>query len=130
MRFWISIGAVFGFAAVALGAAGAHILGMRLAPERMRFINIGIDFQFWHALALLAVGILKAKMTGRAGTLLTVAGTLFTLGILFFSGGLYMLGLAGPTPLHWIVPIGGTLMMAGWLALLFATLSHKPSEKA
>ena len=127
--FWLRVGAIWGFLAVAMGAFGAHGLQERfqslgnqpggLAPERLQaHYQTAAQYHIYCALALLAVGLLAA--TGRGGAALQAAGWSFLLGSLIFSGSLYILSVTGLRWLGAITPIGGVLMLAGWLALAIA----------
>jgi uncharacterized membrane protein YgdD (TMEM256/DUF423 family) len=113
-RLFVALGAVNGFLAVAFGAFAAHGLEARLSPRRLEVFQTGVDYQALHAVALLVVGILAA---GGAGAALRTAGWAFTLGILLFSGSLYLLVLTDTPALGMITPIGGTAFLVGWGAL-------------
>jgi len=117
--FWVQVGAVWGFLAVAMGAFGAHGFKDRLAelgtgPN----FQTAAQYQMYCALALLAVGLLV--LTGRSGTAASVAGWGLLLGSLIFSGSLYVLALTGLRWLGAITPIGGVAMLVGWAALAVA----------
>jgi uncharacterized membrane protein YgdD (TMEM256/DUF423 family) len=127
--FWLRIGAIWGFLAIAMGAFGAHGLQDRfrslgeqpngLAAERLQAnFQTAAQYHMYCALAILAVGLLAA--TGRTGTSLHLAGGLFLIGSLIFSGSLYVLSVTGLKWLGAITPIGGVAMLAGWLALAAA----------
>ena len=125
-RYWLMIGAVLGFLGVALGAFGAHGLervfhSWDLSPaeyaKRMQNWEVAVRYQMYHALALLAVGLLAERKKSRW---LTWAGGTFCLGVLVFSGCLYAYALTGVRVLGMIVPIGGVSLLAGWLALAVA----------
>ncbi|MCC7517064.1 MAG: DUF423 domain-containing protein [Pseudomonadales bacterium] len=109
-----------GFLAVALGAFGAHALKNRLPTDLLAVWQTAVQYQFWHTLALLGVGILLAQ--GSTARSLVVSGWLFTAGIVLFSGSLYILCLSGVRWLGAITPIGGTLWLIGWVCLAYATL--------
>jgi uncharacterized membrane protein YgdD (TMEM256/DUF423 family) len=79
----------------------------------------GVRYQMYHALAILAVGLMMARM---GGWLFATAGWLFTAGIVFFSGSLYVLALSGATVFGAITPIGGLLLLAGWACLIVAAM--------
>jgi uncharacterized membrane protein YgdD (TMEM256/DUF423 family) len=105
------------FAAVALGAFGAHALRARLAPDLQAVWQTAVQYHAWHALALLAVGLLLlVRPDAGAG----VAGWLFVAGIALFSGSLYALALTGVRGLGAVTPVGGVAFLAGWLALAWA----------
>lgn len=117
-KLWLALGAVYGFLAVALGAFGAHGLRTRLGPELLAVWKTGVEYQFYHALALLLVGLL-ARGASATGTF-NAAGACFALGVLVFSGSLYALCLSGVRVLGAVTPVGGLFFLAGWVCLLFA----------
>lgn len=107
-----------GALSVMIGAFGAHALRPLLTQtNRLDTFETAVKYQFYHTLALLAVGLLLYHINHTA---LSVAAWCFVLGILIFSGSLYVLCLSGITWLGAITPIGGTLLIAGWIALLLA----------
>ncbi len=116
-RFIIAIAAVFGLLAVIAGAAGTHALRDTLDAGALRTFETAARFQMYHALALLAVGILAMRWQTR---ILIVSAVLFTLGILLFSGSLYILALTGIGIFGAIAPIGGISLMAAWTSLILA----------
>ncbi len=122
-KWWLVLGALLGLLAVACGAFGAHGLetqlsnsGMDAATQAKLLDNwdVGAKYQMYHALALLAAGIIGGRHPSR---ILHTAGILFCLGVLVFSGGLYVYVLSGLRAWAMIVPLGGVAMMGGWLAL-------------
>lgn len=133
---WSTIGAVLAGLAVILGAFAAHGLDKYFAekyagqvksvtgseiPTAQKYLNdfkTGAQYQMYHALALIFVGM--AGMTTRKKKLLNIAGWCFLLGIIFFSGSLYVLTLTGQTFWGAIAPIGGTLFIIGWFVLAAA----------
>jgi len=119
-NLFIAIAAVNGFVAVACGAFAAHGLRARLPADLLAIFQTGVQYQMYHALALLAVGLLSLHM-GSSG-LLRASGWLFLVGIVIFSGSLYILALSGVRWLGAITPIGGVAFLAGWLLLLAAVL--------
>ncbi|ROH91803.1 DUF423 domain-containing protein [Stagnimonas aquatica] len=114
-------GAIYGFLGVALGAFGAHGLRERLTPELLAVWKTAVEYQFYHALALLLVGLLASQ---RPSIALTNAGICFALGVLVFSGSLYTLALSGLRWLGAITPVGGLLLLAGWALLFWAVLKR------
>ncbi len=118
-RFIIAIAAIFGLLAVIAGAAGTHALRDTLDTGALRTFETAARFQMYHALALLAVGILAMRWHTR---ILIVSAVLFTLGILLFSGSLYILALTGIGIFGAIAPIGGISLMAAWASLILAAL--------
>lgn len=105
-------GALFAAVGVALGAFGAHGLREILDETRMGWWQTAVQYQMWHAIALVAVSAVPAP-TGRA----TV--WLFAVGIVFFSGSLYLMALTGWRWLGMVTPLGGAAMIAGWLLLVW-----------
>ena len=120
--FWVRAGAILGGLSVIAGAFGAHALRERFHLEErlLATFETGVRYQMYHALALVAVGLLARH--GRAAGPLQVAGGCFLAGILMFSGSLYLLTLGlGPAKL-WgpITPLGGIALIIGWFALAVA----------
>ena len=111
------IGAVAAFLGVAFGAFGAHGLKGRLSPEMLAVFQTGVQYQMYHAIALLITALALARFDGW---LLRTAGWLFTAGIVLFSGSLYALALSGVTVLGAVTPLGGLAFLAGWLCFIVA----------
>lgn len=116
---FLLIAALSGLIAVALGAFGAHGLKGYLAPYLMDVYQTGVQYQFYHTLALLVVAVSGLREPVRA---LSVAGWCFTLGIVLFSGSLYLLALSGTHWLGAVTPIGGLAFLVGWAALAYAAI--------
>lgn len=122
-KLWIVIGAVSGFFGVTLGAMGAHFLAPRLDPSMLDIFKTGVQYQIYHALALMLVGLWSERQaagTGRHETAGRVAGWCFSAGSVLFSGSLYALSLTGLGWFGAITPVGGTLLLVGWLAFAVA----------
>ena len=113
---WIMISAVNLALAVMLGAFGAHGLKARATEAQIVWWQTATDYFFYHALGLLALAIL-AKVIPQLPIKLSF--TLIQVGIIFFCGSLYLMGLGLPRLLGAITPIGGALMIAGWLVLAY-----------
>jgi len=113
-RGFLMLAAFFGFTGVALGAFAAHGLKNRLSAEYLAIFHTGVFYQLVHTLALLAVALLVVQIPGR---LLTWAGVAFVIGILLFSGSLYLLTLTGISSLGIITPFGGLAFLIGWFIL-------------
>ena len=114
-RLALGLAAVFLFAAVALGAFGAHALRTKLAPELMAVFQTAVQYHFWHALGLLAVGILLLQRPDSGA--LAAAAWLLVAGIVLFSGSLYLLALTGVRGFGAVTPVGGAAFLAAWAAL-------------
>lgn len=119
VKFCLALGAGYGLLGVALGAFGAHALRERLAPDMLRVWETAVQYQFWHALALLAVGLLALR---APSTSLAIAGGSFAVGVLLFSGSLYALALSEVRVLGAITPIGGVALLIGWAMLIVAAM--------
>jgi len=114
---WFAIGAALAGLGVALGAFGAHGLRARVTPDLLAVFETGVRYHMYHALALLAVGAVAARVPSR---LAAAAGWLFVAGIGLFSGSLYLLALTGARWLGAVTPLGGACFIAGWTLLALA----------
>lgn len=119
-KLFLIIGSVFGGFAVMIGAFGAHALKNLLESSgRTETFEIAVKYQFYHALALILLGILMLNVKHN---LYNYAGYSFMIGTIVFSGSLYILCLTGITKFGMITPIGGLFLIAGWTFLLFGVL--------
>ncbi|QXI22532.1 DUF423 domain-containing protein [Pseudomonas iranensis] len=114
LRGFLMMAAFFGFTGVALGAFAAHGLKNRLTPEYLTIFHTGVTYQLVHTLALFGVALLATQTQGR---LVTWAGVSFTVGIVLFSGSLYLLTMTGISKLGIITPFGGLAFLIGWVCL-------------
>lgn len=114
-KFISALGAICAFLAVALGAFGAHALSERLAPDMLAIYRTAVEYQFWHALGLVAVGIIL--QFSPETQLLKWSGWTMLAGILLFSGSLYALALTEIRILGAITPVGGLCFLAAWALL-------------
>jgi uncharacterized membrane protein YgdD (TMEM256/DUF423 family) len=114
LRSFLMLAAFFGFTGVALGAFAAHGLKSRLSADYLAIFHTGVTYQLVHTLALFGVALLATHIPGRV---VTWAGISFVIGILLFSGSLYLLTLTGITKLGIITPFGGLAFLLGWLFL-------------
>ncbi|WP_128544654.1 DUF423 domain-containing protein [Larkinella soli] len=124
-KFFIQAGAVLGFLGVALGAFGAHALRASLeAAGRFDTFETAVKYQFYHALALVLIGVLlQAPATPADGArFYSWAGYAYLFGVIIFSGSLYAICFTGITKFGAVAPIGGLLMLAGWALLLIGCL--------
>ena len=117
-RAALVLGALFAFAAVALGAFGAHALKARLSTDALQVWQTAVLYHGWHALAMLAVGTVMLQRPDAAG--LGFAAWLFAAGIVLFSGSLYALAVTGMRSLGAITPVGGLAFLGGWLAFAWS----------
>lgn len=118
-RACLLLGSAYGFLAVALGAFGAHALKARLSADMLAVWRTAVEYHFYHALALLLVGLL---MRSAPSAPLSASGACFATGILLFSGSLYVLALSGVRVLGAITPLGGLFFLAGWACLFYGAL--------
>ncbi|MCR9277973.1 MAG: DUF423 domain-containing protein [Pseudomonadaceae bacterium] len=118
------IGALYGGLGVVLGAFGAHALKARLEPAMLATWDTAVLYQLVHGLALLLVALIA-----RTSTLpgLSVAMWSFAIGVLLFSGSLYVLALGGPRWLGPVTPLGGVAFIVGWLAIVVAAVRGEAS---
>ena len=114
LRSFLMLAAFFGFTGVALGAFAAHGLKNRLSADYLAIFHTGVTYQLVHTLALLGVALLATHIPGR---IVTWAGISFVVGILLFSGSLYLLTLTGISKLGIITPVGGVAFLIGWVCL-------------
>ena len=121
-RITLLCGAALGLSAVAIGAFGAHVLKATLtATGRLETYELAVQYQFYHALAMILVGSL---MTQYGAAQLRYAALSFFAGTLLFSGSLYVLSFTGLGVLGAITPIGGVLFIVGW-CLMFVGIYKK-----
>ena len=116
-RLWMVMGGTLGFLTVAGGAFGAHALKDHLSPEQRVTYEIGTQYGQIHAVLLILVALLAARQPSLAAN---VAGTSLSVGIILFTGSLWMLAIF---QIRWfgpITPLGGLALLIGWAALIFA----------
>ena len=114
-KLFITLASLSGMLAVMFGAFGAHALRSRLDDYAMGVFQTAVQYHFYHSLALLAVGIVALSQPQTV--LLRSSGWLFLLGILIFSGSLYLLGITGVRWLGAVTPLGGLAFIGGWACL-------------
>ncbi len=121
-KLFIALGSLFAFAAVGLGAFGAHALKARLAPELLAVWQTAVQYHFYHALGIVLVGLACFQLPGN--TALRASGCLMGVGIVLFSGSLYALALSGERWLGAVAPVGGAAFMLAWGALAWGALRN------
>jgi uncharacterized membrane protein YgdD (TMEM256/DUF423 family) len=126
-RTFLRLGATLAMLSVGFGAFGAHLLKERLSSEMLTTWETAARYQMYHALALLAVGLLL-QLKWDINVLR--AGWLFTAGIILFSGSLYMLALTEVKILGAITPLGGLAFLSGWALLIFSVGDQKSADGA
>ena len=122
VKFWLISASISGFLSVALGAIGAHALKNALDEYGKSVYEKAVHYQMFHTIALFAVGILQHLFKK---TSFSLAGWGFWVGILLFSGSLYLLAITGLKWLGVITPIGGLLFLFGWLWLVLTILKGR-----
>ncbi len=115
MKLFLQLGAINAALAIAAGAFAAHGLKPKLNAHYLEVFQTGAQYHFYHALALLLVGLLMLQFPEQG--LLKWVGYLFILGILLFSGSLYTLSISGISWLGAITPIGGLAFIIAWLIM-------------
>jgi uncharacterized membrane protein YgdD (TMEM256/DUF423 family) len=122
-RIFVLLGSVNAFLAVAFGAFGAHALRGRLEPELLAIWQTGVTYHLVHALGLLLVGVLLHLHVGSF--YIRWAGWLLLVGVVLFSGSLYLLALTGIRTFGMLTPLGGVSLLGGWAALAAAMLKAR-----
>jgi uncharacterized membrane protein YgdD (TMEM256/DUF423 family) len=113
---WLILGALDGAILVVLGAAGSH--GAIQDPELVRLFALAADYQGWHAVALLAIGLGGGRVEGGGRRLIHFAAAAFLVGTILFSGSLYVHAFTGVAPIPMAAPFGGGFLILGWLLLI------------
>ena len=103
---------------MALGALGAHGLKSRVEPTQLTVFETGVRYHVYHALALCLCGLWAAQATPARQRLLRIAGWTFLIGVMVFSGSLYLLAVTDIRWLGAITPLGGTAFVVGWALLM------------
>ena len=124
---WILIcGTALAFLAVSAGAFAAHSLQSSLGTYGVEIFGIAAQYQMYHALGLVLIAVILQMKLLRAGFLIAAA-ILFILGILLFSGSLYLLALTGLKWLGAVTPLGGLAFLVGWAMLTLAAIKERSS---
>jgi uncharacterized membrane protein YgdD (TMEM256/DUF423 family) len=124
---FLVLGSLCAFAGVGLGAFGAHALKTSLSPESLAVYQTGVTYQMWHSLGLIAIALVQQSMPDSKR--IAVAGWLMFLGILLFSGSLYLLVLLDMPNLGMITPIGGVCFLIAWLLLCLSAITKKSKKR-
>lgn len=122
MKLFIILGAINAFLAVALGAFGAHGLEGKLEPKYLETWKTGVTYQMFHATGLLIIAVLLGNLP--ANSLLSWSGWLMFIGIILFSGSLYVLSVTQISILGAITPLGGVAFLAAWILLIVAAVKY------
>jgi len=122
---FLIIGILAAATAVVLGASGAHALKEKITPEQLAIFEKGVYYQLFHAMALIIAALMFDKYNA---SFLNYSGYAFTIGIICFSGSLYLLstktllGIESWKFIGPITPIGGLCLIAGWVLMLFSVV--------
>jgi uncharacterized membrane protein YgdD (TMEM256/DUF423 family) len=118
-KLFIAFTALFGVSAVIIGSLSAHAIDKGLSIESLQRLETGLEYQFYHVVALLGVGILASLHRNSDSLLLKLSGLAFITGILLFSGSLYIYAITGDELFGKVTPFGGIFFIFGWLMLFF-----------
>ena len=122
-KAFLVLGSVNALIGVILGAFGAHGLKLWMAPDLLTVYKTAVQYQFYHAIGLLFIGLLSHQFPAQL--LIKLAGWLMFSGIVIFSGSLYALSLTSTRWLGAITPIGGTAFIVSWILLIVAIIRHR-----
>jgi uncharacterized membrane protein YgdD (TMEM256/DUF423 family) len=121
MKLFLLLGTINGFLAVALGAFGAHGLEGRISQNALGTWEKAVNYQMFHTMALLVTGLLMVKITSGG---MMWAGWMFFVGIILFSGSLYVYSTTGIRTFAMITPLGGVAFLIGWVLLGTMIMRH------
>ena len=119
-RHILFAGLLFMLLAVALGAFGAHALKAILGEAQLQTWKTASSYHFYHALALIGLGIWAERQNPQRAV--SASGLFFVIGILLFSGSLYLMSVTGMRWLGMVTPLGGVMFLAGWVSWMLALL--------
>lgn len=122
MKWFLATGALLAFLSVAFGAFGAHILKNHLSADALSVFETGVQYQMYHSLGLILIGLLALTVLHESAGLLGWAGGLMALGIVLFSGSLYVLSISGVRLFGIITPFGGVAFLAAWALVAAAAI--------
>ena len=122
-RIFLLLGALNAFLCVVLGAMGAHALKLQLTPDMLASFQTGVQYHFYHAIGLLLVGLTMDRLPQARA--LKFSGILMGVGIVLFSGTLYVINLTGWRELGIIAPLGGMSYVSAWLLFAYAVWKNK-----
>lgn len=118
---WITVGGIFGFLGVAIGAFGAHSLKQYLTPETTETFRTGVQYHLIHAVVILVIGFFNNQKYN-------LSGLLFSTGIILFSFSLYIYSITGNTSFAIITPFGGVCFLIGWLMIIIQSFKKSLKE--
>jgi len=121
LKLFIILGALNGFIAVALGAFGAHGLEGKIPDKYLETWQTAVQYQMFHAVGLLVIGILAGKISSP---LINWSGWLMLIGIILFSGSLFVLSVTQIKVLGAITPLGGVSFLVAWILMIIAAYKY------
>lgn len=121
MKFFMLFGAINGFLAVALGAFGAHGLEGKITEKALATWEKAVHYQMFHAIALFIIGFIATKIDAMS---VMWAGIFFSIGVVLFSGSLYIYSTTGIKQLAMITPFGGVFFLVGWVLLGYVIIRY------
>ncbi|AOH57248.1 hypothetical protein ABE28_023120 [Peribacillus muralis] len=121
MKLFIILGAINGFIAVALGAFGAHGLEGKIPDKYLETWQTAVQYQMFHAVGLLVIGLLAGKISSP---LINWSGWLMLIGIILFSGSLFVLSVTQIKVLGAITPLGGVSFLTAWVLMIIAAYKY------
>jgi uncharacterized membrane protein YgdD (TMEM256/DUF423 family) len=121
LKLFIILGALNGFIAVALGAFGAHGLEGKIPDKYLETWQTAVQYQMFHAVGLLVIGLLAGKISSP---LINWSGWLMLIGIILFSGSLFVLSVTQIKVLGAITPLGGVSFLVAWVLMIIAAYKY------
>ncbi|OKL37541.1 DUF423 domain-containing protein [Domibacillus mangrovi] len=122
MKLFIILGAINAFLAVGLGAFGAHGLEGKVEPKYLEIWKTAVQYQMFHAIGLIIIGFLMGQFPGSSA--LNWSGWLMFIGIILFSGSLFVLAVTAISKLGAITPIGGLAFLIAWVLIIIAAVKN------
>jgi len=116
-RLTLTIAGVLLALGITAGALGTHVLRARLSPEQLDVFETAVRYHLYNALGLLGLGAVRLSHDSQ---LLRWSGAALVTGIVLFSGSLYLAAFGAPRPIHFLPPVGGLALIAGWLMFAVA----------
>jgi len=123
MKINFTLASILGFLAVVLGAFGSHALKEKLSPEALNSFETGVRYMMYHTIVILFIN----SYSGFTDKIKNTISSLFFIGILFFSGSIFAISVGGVTAknIWFITPLGGILLIFGWLIMIFSFMRTK-----
>jgi len=122
-KAWVILAGLYGFVSVGFGAFAAHALAEIASPRALDAVHTGASYGLVHAAVLLGLGL-----WAHEGRLFTLAGWAFAIGVVLFSGSLFIFGVTEFTAHLWLTPAGGVLLLSGWALVVAAGLAALTSK--